>query len=286
MAPNDLMAAAPAAEPETEETGRVRAHTVSRKALAREARHERLYGDINEQAELDELKKELEGRRPKKRSDCAPGSALRPKGGACLFFACKHNLVLDINPETGSVKHNFPDKEFWQLKDTCALDVADRGGATLEEVGQLMNFSRERTRQIETDVVVKLRAADPRLAKEFERNAELKHTKPLPKTTSDMTRHEAERAALLARFGAHIPPSAGPATAELVRKARIHAEVASEFAAASEAGLHPFARDPIYPSSASSFSRSGGLSGGGSTPSATAPTAPKPTQGDKPGGGR
>jgi len=32
---------------------------------------------------------------------------------------------------------------------SCALDVADRGGATLEEVGALINVTRERVRQIE-----------------------------------------------------------------------------------------------------------------------------------------
>ena len=32
---------------------------------------------------------------------------------------------------------------------TCALDVADEGGATLEEIGESMGLTRERVRQIE-----------------------------------------------------------------------------------------------------------------------------------------
>jgi hypothetical protein len=33
--------------------------------------------------------------------------------------------------------------------ESCALDVAERGGITLEEVGSMMNVSRERIRQVE-----------------------------------------------------------------------------------------------------------------------------------------
>jgi DNA-directed RNA polymerase sigma subunit (sigma70/sigma32) len=63
-----------------------------------------------------------------------------------------------VNPETGSIKLNFPDKEIWELSETCALDVADRGGITLEEVGAIMNLTRERIRQVETRGLLKLRA--------------------------------------------------------------------------------------------------------------------------------
>jgi hypothetical protein len=52
---------------------------------------------------------------------------------------------------------NFPDKELWEIADTCALDVADRGGITLEEVGAIMNLTRERVRQLETRGLEKLR---------------------------------------------------------------------------------------------------------------------------------
>jgi hypothetical protein len=94
--------------------------------------------------EEQELRTELENMRPKTRSQCAEGP--RP----CLFVSCKYHLYLDVNPRTGSVKLNFPDKELWELDETCALDVADRGGITLEEVGTIMNLTRERVRQVET----------------------------------------------------------------------------------------------------------------------------------------
>jgi hypothetical protein len=46
---------------------------------------------------------------------------------------------------------------------TCTLDVADQGGVTLEQVGDLLHITRERVRQIETLALRKLRAnARPR----------------------------------------------------------------------------------------------------------------------------
>ena len=44
------------------------------------------------------------------------------------------------------------------MNETCALDVADRGGTTLEEVGAIMNLTRERIRQVEVKGLAKLQA--------------------------------------------------------------------------------------------------------------------------------
>ncbi len=44
------------------------------------------------------------------------------------------------------------------MKETCALDVADRGGTTLEDVGAIMNLTRERIRQVEVRALAKLEA--------------------------------------------------------------------------------------------------------------------------------
>jgi hypothetical protein len=93
--------------------------------------------------------------RPTSRAECR--EELRP----CPWVACKHHLYLDINPETGSIKINFPDLEPWELKHTCALDVAERGGITLEEVGEIMNLTRERIRQVEVRGLLKLKMGSP-----------------------------------------------------------------------------------------------------------------------------
>ncbi|MBS1124927.1 MAG: hypothetical protein H6Q90_7155 [Deltaproteobacteria bacterium] len=93
--------------------------------------------------------------RPTNRSECRED--MRP----CPWVACKHHLYLDINPETGSIKINFPDLEPWELKNTCALDVAEKGGITLEEVGEIMNLTRERIRQVEVRGLLKLKMGSP-----------------------------------------------------------------------------------------------------------------------------
>jgi hypothetical protein len=95
--------------------------------------------------------------KPKTRAECMTG--VRP----CPFVSCKHHLYLDVNPETGSIKLNFPDLEVWEMKETCSLDVADRGGVTLEEVGEILNLTRERIRQVEVRGLLKLKMAAPEL---------------------------------------------------------------------------------------------------------------------------
>ena len=63
-----------------------------------------------------------------------------------------------MSARTGAIKLNFPDLEVWEMTETCALDVADRGGTTLEEVGAIMNLTRERIRQVEVKALAKLEA--------------------------------------------------------------------------------------------------------------------------------
>jgi hypothetical protein len=90
--------------------------------------------------------------KPKTRAECLEGD--RP----CPFVSCKHHLYLDVSARTGAIKLNFPDLEVWEMTETCALDVADRGGTTLEEVGAIMNLTRERIRQVEVKGLAKLQA--------------------------------------------------------------------------------------------------------------------------------
>ena len=93
--------------------------------------------------------------RPAARGECKEGE--RP----CPYVSCKHHLYLDVNPETGSIKLNFPDLEVWEMAETCSLDVADRGGITLEEVGEILNLTRERIRQVEVRGLLKLKMVGP-----------------------------------------------------------------------------------------------------------------------------
>jgi hypothetical protein len=90
--------------------------------------------------------------KPVAREECAEGP--RP----CPFVSCKYHLFIDVSPRTGAIKLNFPDLEVWDMGESCALDVADRGGTTLEDVGAIMNLTRERIRQVEVKALAKLEA--------------------------------------------------------------------------------------------------------------------------------
>lgn len=95
-------------------------------------------------------------RRPVTRGDCKTGP--RP----CGFVSCSHHLYLDVNPETGVLKLNFPRLEVWEMPpgESCSLDLADRGGITLEEVGRVFGLTRERIRQVEVRGLAKIRDDD------------------------------------------------------------------------------------------------------------------------------
>lgn len=134
-----------APEPIDPSTGRRRSKTIARKQMLRERRRMVAQGTLPEILEYD---------RPMTRAECREGK--RP----CLYVSCRYHLYLDVNPVTGSIKINFPDKEPWELSDTCALDVAEKGGITLEEVGEIMNLTRERIRQVEVSGLDKLRQGE------------------------------------------------------------------------------------------------------------------------------
>lgn len=86
--------------------------------------------------------------RPVTRADCLSGGVneLRP----CPWVSCRHHLALGVDEHNGNIKLVFPTIDISEMRTTCALDVADDGGATLDGVGVLMNLTRERIRQIET----------------------------------------------------------------------------------------------------------------------------------------
>jgi hypothetical protein len=89
--------------------------------------------------------------RPRARGDCAGGA--RP----CPYVSCRHHLYLDVPRGGSGFRLTHPDLEPWELEETCSLDVADRGGGTLEDVAAVMSVTRERIRQIEELALRRLR---------------------------------------------------------------------------------------------------------------------------------
>jgi len=109
--------------------------------------------------------------RPLLRAQCA--SMARP----CPFVSCRYHRFLDVNEEKkgSQIKLNFPHVLDYtginerEMAQSCILDLVDDGDRTLDEVGEILNLTRERVRQIEASALKKLRAneATRQLAREL-----------------------------------------------------------------------------------------------------------------------
>jgi hypothetical protein len=123
---------------------------------SRYARHREIRGRTlnvwreNSPGPLDPESVQLLHDRPRCRADCE--RVERP----CPWVGCKWNLYLDVN-WAGTIKLNFPDIDPDEMdpRASCVLDIADQGGVALEKVGEAMNLTRERIRQIEKLAVKK-----------------------------------------------------------------------------------------------------------------------------------
>lgn len=105
--------------------------------------------DLERLRELYPAEEHKDVPRPRTRAECA---AIE---GPCPWVGCRHHLYLDVLP-SGNIKLNFPDLEPDELEVSCALDVADVGGVSLEQAGAYMNLTRERARQVQESGLGKL----------------------------------------------------------------------------------------------------------------------------------
>jgi hypothetical protein len=87
--------------------------------------------------------------RPTKRAECVDGP--RP----CPYAGCRYHLYLDAKP-CGSIRINDRNVALEDMEETCALDVAERGGATLEEVGDLLAVTYQAVQRIQDGARVRL----------------------------------------------------------------------------------------------------------------------------------
>lgn len=88
--------------------------------------------------------------RPKTRGDCV--DAPRP----CPWVGCRHHLYLEVS-KAGSIKLNFGRLELEDFKETCSLDVADRGALWGQEVGALLGVTRQAVDFVESQALVALK---------------------------------------------------------------------------------------------------------------------------------
>lgn len=104
---------------------------------------------VREQIDIDLPEKEP---LPPTREHCENG--VRP----CPYVSCRYNLYLDVRGD-GVLRVNFPHIEPDEMIASCALDMAEDGPRTLDQVAALMGMSKERARQLESSALVKLRKA-------------------------------------------------------------------------------------------------------------------------------
>lgn len=135
----------------------------SKSILAKNTRKEDLVELAQDRIDLAEFMQSAEYReflanRPTTRGQCRGGE--RP----CPYISCEHHFYLDVDPKTGTIKINFPGKDLDDLEETCELDVSERGEQALEVVGNYMNVTRERARQLEVKGLIAMRERMPRHA--------------------------------------------------------------------------------------------------------------------------
>lgn len=127
----------------------MRLHVVSETKATVELRHHTIFLEETEEIEIVYGPEQM---RPLNRVQCAEGA--RP----CPWVSCRYNLYLDVRGD-GVLRVNFPNLEPDEMVASCALDMAEDGPRTLDQVAALMGMSKERARQLEASAMVKLRDA-------------------------------------------------------------------------------------------------------------------------------
>jgi hypothetical protein len=79
--------------------------------------------------------------------------ACRRLAGPCPHAVCRFNLTSERRDSRGAkpAQLHLP-----VVRETCALEAADQGGMTLEEIASRLSLTRERVRQIELGALKKL----------------------------------------------------------------------------------------------------------------------------------
>ena len=73
----------------------------------------------------------------------------------CPYAGCSHSLLLDVDPQSGSIVLHGPD-DLDARDGTCALAEAERGVASQERVATLLGVTSTRIQQLEARAMAKL----------------------------------------------------------------------------------------------------------------------------------
>jgi hypothetical protein len=165
--------------PETDSTVRSRRHTVSIARSTREGdRPESIGSGSPTKRERQEMHLDLSYAIRTEERLGAPAAVSGCPTGPCWHVGCRHHVAIEVDGDV--TKLNFPGRELRDMKETCTLRVANRGESkkgdpkeigrpvmTCNEVGEILNLSPERIRQIETEALAKLKASLLRLIPEL-----------------------------------------------------------------------------------------------------------------------
>lgn len=103
--------------------------------------------------------------RPRTRSDC--DRVPRP----CPFVGCIHNNFLDVQQDGRSLRLNFAEPSDMSSSSSCALDVAELAGRSVDEVARALNISHTRVVQLEARALAKIEGPARRLFQVIEEDA-------------------------------------------------------------------------------------------------------------------
>lgn len=98
---------------------------------------------------------------PATRADCPP-----PASGPCPYVSCRHHLwLVESRDRAGNPARGAQGDAAFKAStmESCALDVAELGAASYEEIGALLGVDHTRVRQIEEDALEKLAAQGVKL---------------------------------------------------------------------------------------------------------------------------
>jgi hypothetical protein len=109
---------------------------------------------------------------PRVRGDCLSGSARRALGEEmCRHLTCRHNLLGELTRRpAGEAEAAMMALLSGEWNDSCALDVADRGGIEDSAIALILGSTAKRVTQISAEALYRARgkiAADSVLSVEF-----------------------------------------------------------------------------------------------------------------------
>jgi hypothetical protein len=81
------------------------------------------------------------------------GGACRKLPGQCPHTVCRFNLTSEHRDNRGA---KGAEKRLPVVRESCALEAAELGGMTLEEIASRLSITRERVRQIQLGALAKV----------------------------------------------------------------------------------------------------------------------------------